>query len=141
MSVRISIGQAMVAGIYASPFMAALLWGARNGLRGDALAKTAGMVMVTALMLWVPTLLANVVALLGVRWLGAGLADARFHLTVGLVAGVLLVVIVDLVSRGTAQIGGGPLEGRTVLALVAAGMVNAGWIWVVWRFGLKSSVD
>ena len=139
---RISFGQTVVAAIYASPFMALPLVAASNNwLVGVSLSRLIGPLIVGALMLWIPTVIANVTARGLVSWLGGDLSGTAFHIAVGLVAGVLLIGIVEFVARGTAQIGGGPLGPRTLFAMVLAAACNAGMIYAVWQFGWKSAYD
>lgn len=139
---RISFAQAAIAAIYASPFMALPLVAAGNNwLFGVNLPRLIGPLIVCALLLWIPTIISNVIARSMVGWWGSALSGAGFHIAVALVAGGLLVCIVDLVSRGTVQIGGGPLGWPTLFALVLAAACNGGMIWAVWHFGWKSNLD
>jgi hypothetical protein len=137
MSERISIGQAMLAAIYASPFMAIILvttrsnWSPQEGLWKAFVGPVIG----NALLLWVPTIIANVLALVAVRWLGTGIDGSRFPIAVGLVSGVILVLLIDRISRGMLQMGGGPLQTGTILALAGAAVINTAMIYVVWRLG------
>lgn len=142
MTERISFGQAVVAAIYASSFMAVPLVAASNNwLVGVSLSRLIGPLIVGALMLWIPTVIANFSARSLVSWFGGDLSGTAFHIAVGLVAGVLLIGIVDFVARGTAQIGGGPLGPQTLFAMVLAAACNAGMIFAVWHFGWKSAYD
>lgn len=140
---RISVSQAIIAAIYASPFMATVLVLVRNNWANQAgiWKNLVGPVIGNALMLWVPTIAANLAALMLVRWLGSGLDNQRFHLMIGLVSGGLLILLIDRISRSTLQFGGGPLLQQTVIALAIAGICNAGMIWAVWRLGWKSNFD
>lgn len=139
---RISFGQAVVAAIYASPFMALPLVAASNNwLVGVSLSRLIGPLIVGALMLWIPTVIANITARGLVSWLGGDLSGTAFHIAVGLVAGVLLIGIVEFVARGSEQIGGGPMGPQTLFAMVLAAACNAGMMLAVWHFGWKSAYD
>lgn len=134
---RISFGQAVVTAIYASPFMALTLFAASNNwLVGISLSRLIGPIIIGALMFWIPTVIANITARGLVSWLGSGLSGTTFHVAVGLVAGVLLIGIVDFVARG---IGSGPLSPQTLFAMVLAAACNAGMILAVWHFGWRST--
>jgi hypothetical protein len=139
---RISFGQMVIAAIYASPFMAlSLVAAGNNWLFGVNFSRLIGPLIVCALMLWIPTIISNVIARSIVGWWGSALSGAEFHIAVALVAGGLLVCIVDLASRGTVQIGGGPLGWPMLFALVLAAACNGGMIWAVLHFGWKSAYD
>jgi hypothetical protein len=137
MSERIGIGQAMLAAICASPFMAMILVATRSNVSPqEGLWKAFfGPVIGNAVLLLVPTVIANVLALLAVRWLGAGLDGTRFHIAVGVVSGLVLVLLIDRISRGMLQMGGGPLQAGTILALAGAAVINTAVLYVIWRLG------
>lgn len=127
----------MLAAIYASPLMAMVLvttrsnWSPQEGLWKAFFGPVIG----NALLLWVSTIIANVLALVAVRWLGTGINGSRFPIAVGLVSGVILVLLIDRISRGMLQMGGGPLQTGTILALAGAAVINTAMIYVVWRLG------
>lgn len=142
MSERISFGQVALAAVYASPLMALAMSAAGNDWPKEiSPARLIGPLLVVALMFAVPAAACNLVArgFLGV--LGEGMSGQQFHLAVGLVAGILLVVVINGVSQGSSQIGGGPLSPRSMLGLVIAAICNAGMIFAVWHFGWKSTYD
>lgn len=142
MGERISFAQSALAAIYASPMMALPMVVVSNrGVPGVSLRTLVGPLVLGALMLWIPTVLANVVARALVGWLGDGLSLAAFHISTGLVAAAVLVWLIDFVARGSANIGGGPLGWPMLSALVIAAAINAGMIYAVWHFGWKSTYD
>ncbi len=142
MSVRISFAQAALAAIYASPLMALPVMAVSNNwFIGAKPSQFVGPFILGTLMFWIPTALSNIAARGLVCWLGAGLSGVAFHLTIGLVAGVLLVWVVDFVARGTTAIGGGAPGWPMLSALVLGAIFNAGMIYAVWYFGWKSAYD
>jgi hypothetical protein len=142
MSEHISFAQTALAAVYASPFMAFPMVLVSNwhapGLSPKVLA---GPLISGALLLWIPTVLANVTSRALVGWLGAGLSPVAFHIMAGLVAAVVFVWIIDFVARSSANIGGGPLGWPMFFALVIAALCNAAMIYAVWHFGWKSTID
>ena len=139
---RISFGQVALAAVYASPLMALPMVAASNNwLVGVSPARLIGPFIVGTLLLCIPAALSNALARGLVGWLGGGLSGTAFHIVVGALAGAMLIWIVDLVARGTAQIGGGPLGLQTLFAMFLAAVCNAGMIWAVWHFGWKSAYD
>lgn len=139
---RISFAQSALAAVYAAPFMAIPMVAANNNwFLGGQSARLIGPLIVGALLLVIPALLANVVARGLIGWLGSGLSGSAFHITVGVVAGALLIWIVDLAARGTVQIGGGPLGPQALFGMALAACCNAGMIYAVWHFGWKSAYD
>jgi hypothetical protein len=142
MTDRISFAHSALAAVYASPLMALPMVMVSNwGVRGVSLKMLVGPLVLGALMLWIPTVLANVGARALVGWLGSGLAPAGFHIATGLLAAALLVWIIDLLACGSAGIGGGPLGWPLLGAVTVAALCNAGMIYAVWHFGWKSTYD
>jgi hypothetical protein len=142
MADRISFAQSALAAIYASPFMALPLVAASNNwLIGVHPSRWVGPWIMTAIILWIPTAFSNLVGRGLVGLLGDKLQAAAFHLALGLVAAGLLVWFINVVARGSANIGGGPLSGPTQFALIIAAICNAGMIYAVWHFGWKSNLD
>lgn len=142
MTERISFAQSVLAAVYASPFMALPMVVVSNWRApGVGLAMLAGPLVLGALMLWIPTVLANVLARGLVGWLGDGLAPASFHLVTGLVAAGLLVWMIDSLARSSVNIGGGALGWPMLTALLIAAACNAGMIYAVWHFGWRSTLD
>ena len=142
MSERISFGQAIIAAIYASPFMALPMVAASNNwLIGVNLSRLIGPLIVGALLLLVPAVLANVVSRGLIGWLRSGLTGTAFHIAIGVLSGALLILFVDFAARGTAQIGGGPLGPQALFGMLLAACCNAGMIFAVWNFGWKSAYD
>jgi hypothetical protein len=89
----------------------------------------------------VPAAVANLAARGLVGWLGGRLPAQGFPIAIGLVASALLVWIINIVARGSATIGGGPLSATSQLALIIAAACNAAMIYAVWHFGWKSTSD
>lgn len=141
MSDRISFGQVALAAGYASPLIARPMVAASNNwLVGVSPARLIRPFIVGTVLLCIPAVLSNVIARSLGCWMGGGLSGTTFHLAVGALAGAMLVSIVDLVSRGTAQIGGGLLGLQALFALVLAGLCNATMIWAVWQYEWKSTI-
>lgn len=139
---RISFGQVALAAVYASPLMALPVVAASNNwLVGVSLSRLIGPFIVGTVLLCIPAAMSNVVARGLVGWLGSGLSGTAFHIVIGALAGAMLIWMVDLVARGTAQIGGGPLGLQTMFAMFLAAVCNAGMIYAVWHFGWKSAYD
>jgi hypothetical protein len=140
-SERISFAQTMLAAIYASPVMALPLMIAAKGPQNVTLRGQIGPFLLCIFLLWLPTVFSNLVARGLVGWLSSGLSPAMFHVLVGIVAGGLLIWVVNRVAVGTVHMGGGPLGSRVQVALVFAAACNAAMIYAVWHFGWKSNYD
>jgi hypothetical protein len=95
--------------------------------------------LVSMMLLLVPITIANVAALLAVRVVGAAFGPATFHIAVGVVAGPLMIAIIKFVAENTREIGGGPLEPQTVMALTLGAVLNAIAILLVGYLGVKQA--
>jgi hypothetical protein len=142
MTDRISFGQVILAAVYAAPLMAIPMVAASNNwLFGVRLSRLIGPLIVGVVLLLVPAIVANVVSRCLIGWWGSGLSGTAFHITVGVLAGALLIWIVDLAARGTVQIGGGPLGAQSLFGMALAACCNGMMIFAVWHFGWKSAYD
>jgi hypothetical protein len=139
---RISIFQATLATIYASPFMSAALIAATYSPSTFSEPRRLVLPWIgTSLLLWIPGMISNAIAWAAIAAVGGSLTARNRHLAMGLVGGVLLIVLVDLVSRAFRSMGGGPIEMRTFIGLLIGAAFNIFMIWTVWRFGWKSNLD
>lgn len=139
---RISIFQAMLAAVYASPFISAALMIASQG--EAVLAEPRRHLLPwfgTSILLCVPGALANVIAWILIALLGSGLSGRDRHLAMGVIGGLLIIAFVDIVARAFRSMGGGPLEGGDYLALFVGAACNVLMVMAVWHFGWKSSAD
>lgn len=133
---RADIGEVALAGVLATPIMAIPLTVAGEKLTDLArLRSLAGPYVLCIVLLLIPTIFANVVARILVGWLGGGLTETAFHLVTGLFACGLLIFIIDSVSRGMRELGGGPLSKPLLRALLLAGACNLGMIHAVRHLG------
>lgn len=139
---RISIFQATLAAIYASPLIsAALIAVTYNPSTFSEPRRLVVPWIGTSLLLWIPGMVSNAIAWAAMAAVGGGLTARDRHMAMGLIGGVLLIVFVDLVSRAFRSMGGGPIEMRTFIGLLIGAAFNIFMIWAVWRFGWKSGLD
>lgn len=125
--------------MYASPFTCAVLVVLSNSLNEPRrlLLPWFG----SSLLFMIPASLANLIAWALVAMLGSSLTARDRHLAIGMIGGALLIMICDFISRAFRSMGGGPIEMRTFLGLVAGAAFNVIMVWAVWRFGWKSNWD
>jgi hypothetical protein len=137
---RISPFQAMLAGMYASPVTWAVLIALNNSLsepRRLLLPYFGG-----TLLFCIPASFANLIAWALIAMLGSGLSARNRHLAMGMVGGIMLILLCDLIARSGREIGGGePIGLRTLGGLVIGAAFNVAMVWAVWRFNWKSNYD